>query len=255
MSNLQQIEENLLSNRRQLHVMELPEFIEIAQKVRQVVRSGQAKSAAGHAPLAMDIVSAGRLIREFGFTGRAVPKMIGGKPYILLAGDPRLRQHLPGTRYSARHPKVLEFGIGRYGRARGALKGARLTLYFTVPMTVLEECLKDKFSLSRLIGTLATDVAKIAVATTIAALAGAAVGAVTTIVAAPVIAVIVVGSAVGLGLQELDQRLSVTETLIRELDALYDRTAGEMGRQLWEVEQQLRQQHLRGEDVGEGIFY
>ncbi|KAB7624105.1 hypothetical protein [Alkalilimnicola sp. S0819] len=251
----EQLHRQFRANHAELHVMALDDFVEVAERVSGAVKSGKAKSTVGNALLALDVVAAGRLIKEFGFTGRAVAKTVHGKTYIILKGDRRLRSRLPGTRYSAKHPKLVNLGVGHRGRLASSVKGFRLTVFAAVGMTVLSECLADEFVVTRLLIGVTGDVVKAGMAAAAGLIAGALVGMVTTIVVGPVFVAVLVGAMVGAGLQALDSRLGITETLVQGLLAAYERGTGKLEQDWWQMESTIRERLLQGKDVGRGLFY
>ena len=74
-----------------------------------------------------------------------------------------------------------------------------------------------------LLGTLATDIIRFAIAAGFGFLAAALVGTVTTVVAAPLIAGIMVSVAVGMALDRLDRRFGITESLVQAIQTRLDR--------------------------------
>jgi parvulin-like peptidyl-prolyl isomerase len=107
--------------------------------------------------------------------------------------------------------------------------------------------------MSDLIGTTATDLAKVGIASAVASVAATA--ALTTVAAGPIVVAIAVGVATAFGLDALDKRLGVTDALVDALDKAYDSTFGEFSRQLNQVERRLNWQIMNGAPVGQGIFY
>lgn len=213
------------------------------------------KTSANLVAPAMDAVLATRLMRDLGLTGRAVVKVVKGKTYVIFKGYAGTRSIFTGTRYLAMNPKVVDMAIGKLGVAKSVVKGARLTVFLVVPINVLQYILDDQKTMSDLIGTTATDLVKVGLATAIAGLAGAATATVTTLAAGPLIVAIAVGVAVGFTLDALDRQFSVTEKLIKALDELSDSTFGEAARAINQLENTLRWQATQGIPVGRGIFY
>ena len=100
-----------------------------------------------------------------------------------------------------------------------------MTIFITVPLTILECFLKDQFTMSTLIGKIASDLAKIGIGSIMAAIAGLGVGAATSIAWMPIGAVIVVGLGFGLGLEWLDTKYKLTDKLVAALEKLGDQMA------------------------------
>lgn len=240
MSNSQQLRNTINSHPEELHVMSLDDFREIAQKMRNTVSDGiNADTAASLASPAQDVLLARSLINEVGLTGRAVTKSVNGTTYIILKGYPGLRQTLTGTRYLSSHPKIVDLAIGQRGVNRNLISGARLTIYLTVPINVLQHLLNEEATLSQLIGRTATDLTKIGLATLVGSAAAFAAGAVTTVAAGPLVAAVAVGIATGFTLDYLDGKFGVTNALIGALEVAHDRTIGEVSRQVYRFERSL----------------
>lgn len=240
MSNSQQLHNTINANPEELHIMPLDEFREIAHKLRDTASDNfDAGAAVTLVSPAQDVLLARSLINEVGLTGRAVTKNVNGTTYVILKGYPGLRQTLNGTRYLASHPKIVDLAIGQRGVNRSLVKGTRLTIYLTVPVNVLQYLVNEEVTLSRLIGSTATDLTKIGLATLVGAGAAYAAGAVTTVAAGPLIAAIAVGLATGFTLDYLDGKFGVTNALVAALETAHDRTIGEVGRQVHQFERNL----------------
>ncbi len=136
-----------------------------------------------------------------------------------------MRKLFPGTKYLAENRKIIHMAIGGLGIKHMVKSGAMLTIFITVPLTILECFLKDRFTMSALIGNVASDLAKIGIGSIVAAIAGLGVGAATSIAWVPIGAVIVVGLGVGLGLEWLDKKYELTDKLVAALEKLGDQMA------------------------------
>lgn len=240
MSKSQQLHSTINANPEELHIMPLDEFREIAQKLRDTVSNDvDANTVTSLVSPAQDLLLARNLINEVGLTGRAITKNVNGKTYVILKGYPGLRQKLTGTRYLASHPKIVDLAIGQRGVNQNLVKGTRLTIYLTIPVNVLQYLVNEETTLAQLIGTTATDLTKIGLATLVGAGAGFAAGAVTTVAAGPLIAAVAVGVAAGFTLDYLDGKFGVTIALIAALETGHDRTIGELGRHIYRFERSL----------------
>lgn len=152
--------------------------------------------------------------------------------------------------------------IGAKAVSRSIISGSLITLFITVPLTVLEVCLKDQFSMWRLLGSVASDIGKVMISLGAASLAAMAVGAVSTLAAGPLIVAIFIGVAAGIAIESMDKRFGITERLIEaieaienELESLYERTIGDFKRGLQKVENILEYQSQTGLPIGQGLFY
>jgi hypothetical protein len=92
----------------------------------------------------VDSITLARLTMDLGIFGKAVTKEINGRQYVVFSGYAGLRTIFRGTRYSLDHHKVVRMGIGQIGDQNIVKSGARLTIYITVPLTILECILKDE---------------------------------------------------------------------------------------------------------------
>ena len=144
--------------------------------------------------------------------------MINGRQYIAFSGYAGLRTLFPGTIYSARNRKIIKMAIGALGIKNMVRNGGIITFCITVPLTILECYLNDHHSLATFVGNLSSDLIKIGIPALMASLFGMAVGTVTTIAAAPIATVIVVGIFTGAILNYFDDRYGSTERLIESLD-------------------------------------
>jgi hypothetical protein len=154
------------------------------------------------APYVSPVLDTGTLAlvcKDLGISGKAIPKVINGRQYIAFSGYPGLRTLFPGTIYSASNRKIITMAIGSLGVKHLVTRGGLLTICITVPLTVLEAFLSDNATCYDLTGELASDLIKIGISSSMGWLANAAVGAAFTFAALPIIAVIVVGTATGLG--------------------------------------------------------
>ncbi|MEJ2425020.1 MAG: hypothetical protein P8101_11280 [Candidatus Thiodiazotropha sp.] len=223
---------------------------EIAQVVGEAARFG-----ANYVSAVLDANVATKLIDDMGWKGRAVLKTVEGKQYIVFKGRPGARSIFTGTRYLATTPKVVDMAVGKLGANKAIVSGARLTIFLVVPLNILNYLLSDRQTMSDLLGTTATDLAKVGIASAVASIAATATTAATTIVVGPIIVAIAVGLVTAYALDALDSKFGITDALVKAIDKAYDSTFGEFGRQLNQVERHLNWQIENGLPVGQGIFY
>ena len=136
-----------------------------------------------------------------------------------------MRRLFPGTKYLADNRKIVQMGIGALGVKNMVKGGALLTICITVPLTILECFLKDQYTMSALIGNVASVLTKIGIGSIMATVAGLGVGAFTTFAAAPIVASIVIGVFAGLLLEWLDAKCQLTKKLVAALEKLSDQMA------------------------------
>lgn len=215
MSNKQQIKQTLERNEERLYFFPAGDLHE---ELRQR-RLRNAKSAVGLVAPAKDAVTAYKLCRELGITGRvAYTTLVDGRGIVIVKGYPGLRTVLTGTRYLASNAKIVKLAIGRIGIAAGMAEGALLTIVLYVGIDVLEYILSEHETLSMLSATLATDLLKVGISSVAGAALGLAVGGLTTIAVGPLVVAILVATAVSFGLEALDTHYGITDKLADAID-------------------------------------
>lgn len=218
------------SNRHEIYVVSFEEMDTIiksspkgqkesVQAAWQKIK-GKVGLGASYYASADDALTMARLIGDLGsFGAKAYIKNYGGKPHIILKGHAGLRTVLTGTKYGIKNPKVVSMGLGKAGAVAAARQGGILTFVLLTTYRVADYFLTDQATLNQLIGTLATDVVKVGVATGAAILAASIAGA-TTIAVGPIVAVVLVGVGMSLLLEYSDHRLGITNRVIAGLDEL-----------------------------------
>lgn len=175
------------------------------------------EKAANYFSTVGDLQTLVRLARDLGPLESFYVKEYKGQLYLILKGNGKLRTILTGTRYGVANPKVVSMGLGYLGAVESIHAGGILTAILISSVDVMSEVLSDSPSLSRLIGTLAVDVAKVALgaAASFAAVSlfygAAAVGA--SFALGPLAVAIIVGLAVGTMLDFIDDRYKLKERL------------------------------------------
>ena len=192
------------------------------------------EKAASYFSTAGDLQTLVRFARDLGPLESFYVKEYKGKLLLVLKGNAKLRTILTGTRYGIENAKIVSMGLGYKGAMESIRGGGILTAVLVSAVDVLTEVLSDQPSLTRLIGTLAVDVAKVAVG------AGASFAAVSLLYGAgavgasfalgPLAVAVVVGLAVGIALDYLDDRYKLKErltTMLRDVIAAAQRQAAE----------------------------
>ena len=127
---------------------------------------GKAEAGANYYASADDLRTLTKLVGDLGsFGAQAYVKTYGGKPHIILKGHPGLRKILTGTKYGIKNPKVVTMGLGKAGAIHAAKQGGIISVVLLTTYRVVDYFLTDEATLSRLVGTLATDIVKIGIAT------------------------------------------------------------------------------------------
>ena len=167
-----------------------------------------------------DVVTMTKLVGDLGGVGaRAYIKNYSGKPHIILKGHPGLRTILTGTKYGIKNPKVVSIGLGKTGAIAAAKQGGILTVILLSTYRIVDYFLTDQATLTQLIGTLATDIVKVGIATA-ASIGAAAIAGGLTLAIGPILAVVVVGVGMSMLLEYADNSLGITKRVIAGLDEL-----------------------------------
>ncbi|MFL7867064.1 hypothetical protein [Vibrio cincinnatiensis] len=183
---------------------------------------GKAEIGVGYYASADDLRTLSKLIGDLGgVTTKAYVKSYGGKPHIILKGNPRLRYFLTGTKYGIKNPKVITMGLGKAGAIHAAKSGGILSIVLLSSYRIVDYFLTDNATLTQLVGSLATDVVKIGITTgaSIAAASGfVALGF--TVAIGPIAAVVFVGVLTSVALSFLDEHYGITQSIIAGLDEI-----------------------------------
>jgi len=219
------------SNKHEIFVVSIDEMDAIIRSSpngqRQSVQSnwqkikGKIGTGASYYASADDAVTMAKLVGDLGsFGAKAYIKSYGGKPHIILKGHPGLRRILTGTKYSIKNPKVVSMGLGKAGAVTAAKQGGMLTVFLLSAYRIFDFVLTDEATLSGLIGTLATDIVKVGVATGASIATATFVAGITTIAVGPILAVVFVGVISTYALDSLDQQYGLTDRVISGLDEM-----------------------------------
>lgn len=228
----QTLKKKIQANQHEIYVISMEEMEAIIQsspngrkqrvKVAWEKLKGKVGTGVNYYASADDLVTMTKLISDLGGVGTKVYiKNYGGKAHIVIKGYAGLRKVLTSTKYGIKNPKVISLGLGKSGAIAAARQGGILSIVLLSIYRVADYFLTDEASLSQLIGSLASDVVKVGIATgaSIAA-ASAFVATGFTIAIGPIAAVVIVGVLTSLALGELDQRFGITEKIIEGLDEI-----------------------------------
>lgn len=159
---------------------------------------------------AYDAYNIRRLLSDIGgFDTKIRMSVKNGKQYLILSGYPGLRNRLKGTRYGIRNAQVVEMGIGKYGIRGSSITGFKLSCYVAVGIEVLEWIFNDEAVLSDLFAGVGIELIKAGIASAIGYAAAVAAGAFITTAAFPIIFGALVVFAIGIGLNELDNKYNI----------------------------------------------
>ncbi|AZF13709.1 hypothetical protein [Pseudomonas sp. R3-18-08] len=161
-----------------------------------------------------DAYNISRLLRDIGGFGTKIRITVkNGKQYVVLTGYPGLRRRLNGTRYGIRNAQLVEMGIGRYGVRGSSIAGFKLSCYVAVGIEVLEWIFNDEAVLSDLFAGIGVELVKAGIATAIGYAAALAIGAVFTAAALPVVVGAIVVFAISIGLNVLDNKYGIKDSV------------------------------------------
>jgi len=183
---------------------------------------GKAEVGAGYYASADDLRTLSKLVGDLGgFATKAYVKTYGGKPHIILKGHSGLRRVLTGTKYGIKNPKVITMGLGRAGAIHAAKSGGILSVVLLSAYRAADYFLTDQATLNQLIGSLATDVVKVGIATGASIAAASAIVALGfTVAIGPIAAVVLVGIGTSMALSFLDEYYGITDRVIAGLDGI-----------------------------------
>lgn len=184
---------------------------------------GKAETGASYYASADDLRTLSKLVGDLGgFATKAYVKTYGGKPHIILKGQPGLRRVLTGTKYGIKNPKVITMGLGKAGAIHAAKSGGILSVVLLSAYRVTDYVLTDEATLSQLVGSLATDVVKVGIATVASIAAATVVSTAFTVAVGPIAAVVIVGVGTSMLLSALDESYGITDKVIAGIDELGD---------------------------------
>ncbi|WP_082122581.1 hypothetical protein, partial [Arsukibacterium sp. MJ3] len=227
-----ELKQQIKSNQHEVFVVSIEEMEAIVQsslkgnlphiKNAWQKLKGKTEVGASYYASADDIRTLSKLVGDLGgFASKVYVKTYGGKQHIILKGHPGLRRVLTGTKYGIKNPKVITMGLGKAGAIHAAKSGGILSVVLLSAYRVADYFLTDNATLNQLIGTLATDVVKVGLATGASIVAASAlVGFGVTLAIGPIIAVVAVGLLASMALGEIDNHYGITDRVILGLDEL-----------------------------------
>ncbi|MEQ9721051.1 PAAR domain-containing protein [Yersinia alsatica] len=204
----------------------------------ETTQSGVGKVMVNYGVNGKDVVTTSMIIARLGdFDIRATVYVNHkGTELIKLTGYAGVRKVLTAPVFALKNPKVVDLGIGKYGLKNSIISGARLTFYVAAAYRTLDFILNDATSLAEFIGSLATDVVKIGIASAVSWGVGALV--VTPFVALNLVIVVAVGFVAVWGLTKLDDKFGVTDKVVSYIEAAqqeFVEKAREMKQGFWDL--------------------
>ncbi len=178
-------------------------------------------------PALQDMRSVAAQLREFGFESFRVvtaktKQFPNGRKYLVFNGNPRKVGRFIGRRelirsfgrYTQQNPNVMQMGIGTKSALKAGARATVVSFIVVAALDVVVELMEEDPSLAALGVTIAVDAGKLAASALAGALAAGA------IAGGPVILVagagLVVGLAVGLTLDKIDETFGITDYLRKQ---------------------------------------
>lgn len=173
-----------------------------------------------YGPNGKDVVTTSMVVSKLGSLGIKATVEVNhlGNEIIKFTGWPNIRKILNAPRFRLDNPKVVDVGIGKYGLKNSIVSGARLTFYVAAAYRTVDFILNDETSLSRYIGSLATDVVKIGIASAVSWTAGATTMALTAFAVGPLVVAVGVGLVTSIALNYFDTKYGLTDQIIAHLE-------------------------------------
>ncbi|WP_052749083.1 hypothetical protein [Arsukibacterium ikkense] len=164
--------------------------------------------AAAMAIIARDLQRGGNVFAKFQV------QQFQGQQHIVFEGYAGLRQHLTGTRYLAANPKIVSMGIGKLGALKAIKIGFAVTIVVSVAFHGLDQLMNDQRTWHHFVGGVAADaIYSCAVAVGSWSLVASVVGGASMMAIGPILAVVLVGVALGLIVYLFDSHFELSEKL------------------------------------------
>lgn len=186
----------------------------------ETTQSGVGQVLVNYGVNGKDVVTTSMIISKLGSFGIKATVYINhkGTELIKLTGYPGIRKVLNAPVFALKNPKVIDMGLGKYGRGKSIVEGARLTFYVAAAYRTLDFILNDETHLAQFIGSLATDVVKIGIASAISWGAVSTITAFTALVSVPLVAVVAIGLVTAIALNELDDKFGITDKVVNYIE-------------------------------------
>ncbi|WP_211671732.1 hypothetical protein [Moritella sp. 5] len=219
----------LTENNHDVMLLTLPEIFEVLQSWGwkdtketwvETTQSTGGQVLINYGVNGKDVVTTSMIIAKLGDFGIKATVYMNhkGTELIKFTGYAGVRQILNAPVFGLKNPKVVDVGIGKYGLKNSIIQGARVTFYVAAAYRTIDFILNDETSLAEFIGSLATDVAKIGIASAISWGVGGLVVASTSFVTAPLAIVVLVGLGASIALNILDEKYEVTDHVVKYLE-------------------------------------
>lgn len=212
-------------NNQDVMLLTLPEAFEVLQSWGwndtktawvETTQSGVGQVLVNYGVNGKDVVTTSMVISKLGGFGIRATVYFNNKgtELIKLTGYPGIRKVLNAPVFALKNPKVVDLGIGKYGLGKSIVEGARLTFYVAAAYRTIDFILNNSTSLSEFLGSLATDVVKIGLASAIGWGVGTITLGIVSTVAVPLVVVVCTGVVAAIGLNYLDDKFGVTDKVV-----------------------------------------
>lgn len=221
----------------------------------ETTQSGVGQVMVNYGVNGKDVVTTSMIIARLGDFGIRATVYVNhkGTELIKLTGYAGIRKVLTAPVFALKNPKVVDLGIGKYGLKNSIVSGARLTFYVAAAYRTLDFILNDATSLAEFIGSLATDVVKIGVASAVSWGVGTIALGVVSTVAVPLVVVVVAGLVSAIGLNYLDDKFGFTDQVVKCIEGAqqeFVEKAREAEQGLWDLGAMYADKMLdKGKDV------
>jgi len=187
-----------------------------------------------------DAYSTSKILYQLGSLGITATVYVNhkGTELIKISGYAGVRKILKAPIFSAKNPKIIKYGIGKYGLNNAIKEGFLFGLIYVSVADTVDFIFNDETTLAKFIGKWAVDVVKVGVSSAITWGAGVyAVGVFSTI-AAPIVVVLVAGALSAWALNKLDDEYKITDRVVSLIESAQQEFVGkakEMEKGLWDL--------------------
>ena len=156
------------------------------------------------------------LMKELGITGKIYYKYYKNEIYVIIKGNPRARDILTGTRYKNFNPKIVKFGLSKVNFMTG-FKGTGITALIFYGCAKAVEGVAMYFEDGELkpgfFSEVPADMTKIAISCLFATAIGFGCTTIGFPVAVGIGAALVVGYAIDIALDQIDEKIGFTKAV------------------------------------------
>jgi len=166
-----------------------------------------------------------KMIEELGIRGQVIYKETEGRIYVILKGNPRLREVFTGTRYSNMNPKIVKYGLSKVNFWTALKATVKVSFMFYGGAKVVDGVnlyFKDGELTSRFWSEIPADVMKVVISGAAATAAGVGLSAIGASVAVGIGVALVMGIFVDVTLEHVDQETGFTEAVAEATERLVE---------------------------------